>query len=98
MLIVRGVNVFPSAIRDVVSAFAPQVSGFILVKPGQPGVKQDPPLPVAVELPPAASADDSLAEAIAARVRNVLVVQVAVELVPAGSLPRSEYKSKLVKR
>ena len=49
MLIVRGVNVFPSAIREVVSEFAPQVSGVILVKPGA-GVKQEPPLPVAVEL------------------------------------------------
>ena len=33
MLIVRGVNVFPSAIREVVSAFAPAVSGHIVVKP-----------------------------------------------------------------
>ena len=98
MLIVRGVNVFPSAIRDVVSGFAPAVSGMILVKPRQPGVKQDPPLPVVVELSPASSADDGLAQAIAARIRNVLLVQVAVEFVPAGSLPRSEYKSKLVKR
>ena len=33
MLIVRGVNVFPSAVREVVSAFAPDVSGHILVRP-----------------------------------------------------------------
>ena len=33
MLIVRGVNVFPSAIREVVSEFVPAVSGHILVKP-----------------------------------------------------------------
>ena len=33
MLIVRGVNVFPSAVREVVSAFAPVVSGNILVRP-----------------------------------------------------------------
>ena len=33
MLIVRGVNVFPSAVREVVSAFAPRVSGHILVRP-----------------------------------------------------------------
>ena len=33
MLIVRGVNVFPTAIREVVSGFAPDVSGHILVKP-----------------------------------------------------------------
>ena len=50
MLIVRGVNVFPSAVREVVSAFAPQVSGHILVRPRAPGVKQEPPLPVVVEL------------------------------------------------
>lgn len=98
MLIVRGVNVFPSAIRDVVSSFAPQVSGFILVKPQQPGVKQDPPLPVAVELSPSAAPADGLAHTIAAKIRSVLLVQAAVELVPAGSLPRSEYKSRLVKR
>ena len=50
MLIVRGVNVFPSALREVVSAFAPRVSGHILVRPRDPGVKQEPPLPVIVEL------------------------------------------------
>ena len=34
MLIVRGVNVFPSAVREVVAGFAPRVSGHILVVPG----------------------------------------------------------------
>jgi phenylacetate-CoA ligase len=96
MLIVRGVNVFPSAVREVVSAFAPKVSGHILVKPRTAGVKQDPPLPVSVELAPGASGDAALAEAIRARLREVLVVQAHVELVPPGSLGRSEYKSKLV--
>ena len=52
MLIVRGVNVFPAAIREVVSAFAPDVSGQILVRPEAAGVKQEPPLPVSVELAP----------------------------------------------
>ena len=33
MLIVRGVNVFPSALREVVSGFVPQVSGHIRVRP-----------------------------------------------------------------
>ena len=96
MLIVRGVNVFPSAVREVVSAFAPQVSGHILVKPQAAGVKQEPPLPVSVELAPGATADAALAEAICERLRNVLVVRTRVELVPPGSLGRSEYKSKLV--
>ena len=98
MLIVRGVNVFPSAVREVVSAFAPDVSGQILVRPQAPGVKQEPPLPVAVELARTSSADAALAEAIRERIRSVLVVQTHVELVPWGSLERSEYKSKLVER
>jgi phenylacetate-CoA ligase len=98
MLIVRGVNVFPSAVREVVSSFAPRVSGYVLVRPRADGVKQEPPLPVAVELARGAEADDELADAIRARVREVLVVQTAVELVAWGSLQRSEYKSKLLER
>jgi phenylacetate-CoA ligase len=96
MLIVRGVNVFPSAVREVVGAFAPDVSGHILVKPREEGVKQEPPLPVSVELARGATADAALAEAIRERLRNVLVVQTHVDLVPWGSLGRSDYKSKLV--
>jgi phenylacetate-CoA ligase len=95
MLIVRGVNVFPSAIREVVSQFAPAVSGHVLVKPQSPGVKQDPPLPVAVELAREGAVE---AAAISAKLRDVLAVQTEVELVPWGSLQRSEYKSKLVQR
>jgi phenylacetate-CoA ligase len=98
MLIVRGVNVFPSAIREVVSAFAPRVSGHIVVKPQAPGPKQEPPLPVNVELAPSSAQDPTLAEEIRDRLREVLVVQTRVELVPWGSVQRSDYKSKLVER
>jgi phenylacetate-CoA ligase len=96
MLIVRGVNVFPSAVREVVGAFAPEVSGHILVKPQAAGAKQEPPLPISVELARGSAPDAALADAIRERLRSVLVVQTRVELVPWGSLQRSEYKSKLV--
>jgi phenylacetate-CoA ligase len=95
MLIVRGVNVFPSAIREVVSGFVPAVSGHIVVKPRAPGVKQEPPLPVVVELARDGTVDP---EAIRDRLRETLVVQTQVELVPWGSMQRSEYKSALVER
>jgi phenylacetate-CoA ligase len=98
MLIVRGVNVFPSAIREVVGGFAPRVSGNVVVRPAAPGVKQEPPLPVSVELARNASDPAGLADSIRERVHSVLLVQTAVELVPWGSLPRSEYKSRLVER
>jgi phenylacetate-CoA ligase len=98
MLIVRGVNVFPSAIREVVSEFAPAVNGQIAVRPSAQGPKQDPPLPVSVELSPGAAADPGLAEAIRQRLREILVVQTSIELVSSGTLERSEYKSSLVQR
>jgi phenylacetate-CoA ligase len=98
MLIVRGVNVFPSAVREVVGEFAPAVSGHAVVRPEAPGAKQEPPLPIAVELARDAAPHDALAEAIRERLRTVLVIQTRVELVPWGSLQRSEYKSTLVER
>ena len=101
MLIVRGVNVFPSAVREVVSAFAPDGQ-----RPhprpaaGAPGVKQEPPLPVERRARPATPRADAGARRgdPRAAARASLVVQTRVELVPWGSLQRSEYKSKLVER
>jgi phenylacetate-CoA ligase len=61
-------------------------------------VKQEPPLPVSVELGQGATGDDALSAAIRDRLRDVLVVSTRVELVPWGSLGRSEYKSTLVER
>ena len=97
MLIVRGVNVFPSAIREIVSGFA-EASGHILVRPTSEGVKQEPPLPVSVELVKGVVPDAALADALGDRLREALVVRIEVELVPFGSIDRSEYKSKLVER
>jgi len=96
MLVVRGVNVFPSAIRDVVGGFAPQVSGAILVRPSSPGPRQEPPLRVQVEVADAAPGDAALAAAIGEAIRAALVVRAEIELVAFGSLQRSEYKSRLV--
>ena len=95
MLIVRGVNVFPSAVREVVNEFAPEVSGVLLIRPRQAGVRQEPPLPVVVELARGASGE-GLAERIRQRLRDKLVFTAEIALAPPESLPRSEYKSKLV--
>lgn len=95
MLILRGVNLFPTAVREVVAEFAPEVGGMIAIRPRRHGVAQEPPLPVAVELARGGEAGD-LAARIAARLRARLVAACEVELVPWGSLGRSDYKSKLV--
>jgi phenylacetate-CoA ligase len=97
MLIVRGVNVFPSALREVVNEFAPAVAGVLVIRPPLPGVRQEPPLPISVELAPGATVE-GLADRIRARVRDKLLVTTEITLAPPGALPRSEYKSKLVEK
>jgi phenylacetate-CoA ligase len=90
MLIVRGVNVFPSAVREVVARFRPRVTGALLIKPRSRGVKQEPPLPILVEGEP------DVAEAIAREIRGALTFSPEIRVVPPQSLPRSDYKSRLV--
>ena len=90
MLIVRGVNVFPSAVREVVARFHPRVTGAILIQPRNRGVRQDLPLRISVE------GEAELAAAIVSEIRNRLTFAPELRMVAPGSLPRSDYKSKLV--
>jgi phenylacetate-CoA ligase len=90
MLIVRGVNVFPSAVREIVARFQPRVTGAILIRPRAKGVKQEPPLPVLVE------GEGSLKEEIAAAIRGALLFTPEVRMVAPQALPRSDYKVKLL--
>ena len=94
MLIVRGVNVSPSAIREVVNEFVPAVSGVLSIRPRTKGFRQDPPLKILVESAEA-QPGEGLAEKIRARIRERLIFSAEVVLVPFGSLPRSSYKSHL---
>ena len=96
LLIVRGTNLFPSAVREVVAEFRPRVGGMIQIRPAHTGVRQDATPRVLVELGEGEPAGDELSDAIQQAIRGKLVATTAVELVPYGTLPRSEYKSKLV--
>jgi phenylacetate-CoA ligase len=96
MLIVRGVNVFPSAVREVVNRYAPAVTGVVSVRPAAKGVRQAPPLKVIVELTESGTPPEGLREKIESDIRATLVVTTAIQLVPPGTLPRSDYKSRLL--
>ena len=97
MLIVRGVNVFPSAIRSVLKEFTPEVSGMLQVRPKQKGVMQTPPLPVVVELGDnGAPPSNHLQQRIVDEVRSRLLVKTDIQLVSYGTLPRETYKSRLI--
>lgn len=96
MLIVRGVNLFPSAIREILNGFTPKVSGMFLIRPREMGVLQTPPLPISIELGPGISASPDLSDRIASEIRDRLLVTTEINLVPNGTVPRETYKSKLV--
>jgi phenylacetate-CoA ligase len=96
LLIVRGTNLFPTALREVVAGFRPRVGGPVLIRPAHTGVRQDAAPRVLVELAEGSAADAELAGAIRDAIRAKLVVRTEIELVPYGTLGRSEYKSSLV--
>jgi phenylacetate-CoA ligase len=98
MLILRGVNVFPSAIKDVVSQMRPKTTGEIQILLDQPGPGVEPPLKIQVEHSPEISDLAALKKEVEERLRNVLIFSPAVELVPAGALPRFEMKAKLIRK
>ena len=75
----------------------PAVSGVIMIRPRAKGVRQEPPLPVSVEMAPGAEVE-GLAERIRARLREKLVVTTEIELAPPGSLPRSNTNPNSSKR
>ncbi|MCH5376993.1 MAG: phenylacetate--CoA ligase family protein, partial [Planctomycetes bacterium] len=83
MLIVRGVNLFPSAIRSILKEFTPDVSGMLQIRPKEHGVLQTPPLPVVVELGEGVNdPDGKLAQRLKDEIRSRLLVGTAIELVP----------------
>jgi phenylacetate-coenzyme A ligase PaaK-like adenylate-forming protein len=100
MLIFKGMNVFPSAIRDlVVARFAARVEPVLrIVKDHNDQVRFDDAIPLEVEAAQAFGAPqrDALAREIEAEVRTHLQVRVAVTVLPPNTLPRGTYKNALV--
>jgi phenylacetate-CoA ligase len=97
MLIVRGVNLFPTAIRSTLEDFIPHISGMFQVRPLERGVLQRPPLPIVIELGEGvATAPPNLRQRMVEDIRERLLVTSDIRFVPFGTLPRETYKSKLV--
>jgi phenylacetate-CoA ligase len=96
MLIVAGVNVWPSAVSDVVSGLHPRLTGALQIVLDQPPPKVDPPLRVQVEHGPHAGDIDELKAEVERRLRETLIVGADVEVMAPGSLPRFEMKAQLL--
>jgi phenylacetate-CoA ligase len=97
MLIIRGVNLFPSAVEDIVRAFPGLTNEYVLVldesvKDPKTGFLTGVKLRVERE----ANADADLGERLSQRLREKLQVRFQVEVVDSGTLPRTVHKAKRV--
>ena len=89
---------WPSAIKDVVTSFVPEVSGELLITLDSPGPQVDPPLHIKVEAAATIADTSGLARRIEQSLREKLIFSAKVDLVPNGELPRTEMKAKLIER
>ena len=97
MLIIKGVNLFPTAVEDVVRAFPGLTNEYVLViddsvRDAKTGFLNS--VKVRVEREPGAPAD--VGERLAQRLREKLQVRFHVEVLEPGALPRTVHKAKRV--
>jgi phenylacetate-CoA ligase len=99
MIIVQGVNVYPAAVRDTVASFSPRTTGIIEIQMHKaPPEGWEPPIHVKVEHGKDAGNLDALKKELETIIRDKLIFRANIELVPPESLPRYEYKAKLVRK
>lgn len=99
MLIVKGVNIYPAALKGVVGEFVPRTTGALRILLDRPGPLVTPPLTVKVEYGTRDMTDEDkhkLQEELSAQIRDQLRVNPQIELVPPQSLPREAGKTSLI--
>ena len=95
MFIVRGVNVYPTAILAIVGDFRPRVTGRArVVRPG-PETSIEPPIPVEVEVTERRESDPALIAELEAAIHSRLMFRSRVELVPESEFGEAGYKTRL---
>src|SRR5210317_1955674 len=97
MLIVRGVNFFPTSLGSILNKYTNHLSGMYQIKPTEKAISQTPPLPVQIELNNETKlAPEGLGDQIQNEIRERLLITTKIEFVVFNTLPRETYKSKLV--
>ncbi len=90
MLVVRGVNVYPSAVENILRGFD-AVGEYRVEIQNQ---RTLPELSIQVEAAPAHAHDATLTHRLEAALTNAFALRIPVTLVPQGSLPRYEMKAR----
>jgi len=99
MLIVRGVNVFPAAIKEIVMQFVPETTGYMKLDIDFAGHSTYDPLMMRVEIAGQDIGNRELAVRVENAVRDRLTVKTQVTLVPEGAIERpGAQKERLIER
>jgi len=98
MFIVRGVNIYPSAILAVVGDFRPRVTGRARVVRTGPETSIEPPIPVEVEVAESHGSDAALIKEIQDAIHSRLLFRSRVTLVPEADFGEAGYKTRLTVR
>ncbi|MEP7244032.1 MAG: phenylacetate--CoA ligase family protein [Gammaproteobacteria bacterium] len=98
MLIIRGTNVWPSAIKDVIMSMRPRTNGEVQILLDKPGPSVQPPLRLQIEAEGTVTALEALRHDAETLLREKLIFTSRVEIVPVGSLPRYEMKARLIRK
>lgn len=99
MLIVKGVNTFPSAIQNLVASLAPRTTGQVRIPLDSPPPLVRPPLRLVIEHGEqiqGADALEALREDLVERMHNALRIRPVIELVPPNTLPRATKKTAII--
>lgn len=99
LLIVKGVNIYPSTIRDVVNSFIPEVTGAMKIVLLDRPPRVAPPLKLKVEY--GEEVDKTKLEDLERRIKEKMHthrVTPAIEWLPPGSLERTEKKTQIFER
>jgi phenylacetate-CoA ligase len=90
MLVVRGVNVYPSAVDNILRGFEAVTEYRVEIQ----NHRTLPELSIQVEADPANTQDSILTHRLEAALTNAFALRIPVSLVPSGSLPRFEMKAR----
>jgi phenylacetate-CoA ligase len=100
MLIIKGVNVYPTAIKDIVTTFVPDVTGEMRIVLDAPPPRVVPPLRLKIEHGKKVGQGDlpGLSKRIRAALHNKIKIRPEIAFVKPGELPKETRKTPIFEK
>lgn len=97
MLIIKGINMYPAALKNVVTLFAPKVTGEVRILLDAPGPKVTPPLKIQVEYSAEVTEENLplLKEQMLEKMRSFLRVTPDIHFVPPNTFQWKNQKTEM---